>query len=381
MEKRLYTTVTIFGLIVLFISVQIFSAHTQTVATNNLSKISVQSLETIDMLIFVSPQYSEDMEVFSSILKYIESVKQDIGWNTEIVSIAKHENDFLKIDQEIEQYYEQYKIKSCIMVGEDIDTVLSGDSDYMEKPSIIPWSTIGGESAYDISPQGIVCKPYATKICISLIYPTNTLEYQTKKSQIVFAFNKFSERQEYNLENILICESSDINKNSKYVYNSLNNLSKLEYFEDVTDEKMNFILKKSYSSFFVHGHSNPSGTIINVQNKLWFSADFVDQIDTPIFGADGCYVNGWWSNSEDNNNLDLSINYTWYGDKIFSSEHVQVMALGLLSQTGYSYSVSFIETVFPSISQAKTVAESVIDKPCLGDTILIGDPTFHFSFN
>ena len=126
--------------------------------------------------------------------------------------------------------------------------------------------------------------------------------------------------------------------------------------------------------YLVHGHSNPAGTDING----WFSANNIDQLDTPFFGADGCYVNGWWSDQHDNNVLDSSVNGIWYGSKIFTSKHVKVMSLGLLSQNGFSYSVSFIENALPDLLEGKTLAESMMGDTSLGNTIIIGDPTFHF---
>ena len=55
------------------------------------------------------------------------------------------------------------------------------------------------------------------------------------------------------------------------------------------------------------------------------------------------------------------------------------MALGLLSQNGFSTPVSFIENVFPELLQGKTLAEAMIGDTCTGDTIIVGDPTFHFT--
>ena len=43
-----------------------------------------------------------------------------------------------------------------------------------------------------------------------------------------------------------------------------------------------------------------------------------------------------------------------------------------------TYPVSFIENSLPEILNGKTVAESVIGETSLGDTIIIGDPTFHY---
>ena len=54
------------------------------------------------------------------------------------------------------------------------------------------------------------------------------------------------------------------------------------------------------------------------------------------------------------------------------------MALGLLSQQGFSYPVSFIENVIPDLCEGKTLAESVLGDTFVDTTIIVGDPTFHF---
>ncbi|MCK5112572.1 MAG: hypothetical protein KAQ84_03425 [Thermoplasmatales archaeon] len=382
MEKRVFITVTVLGLIILSIGVPILSAQTQTILPQNHTMfIPTNIQERIDMLIFISPQYSYDTEITTTINTYVNTVKEDLSWNSKIVSVQQKNNNYKKIDQTIEQYYSLHHIKACILVGEDIDTPLAGDCDYMEKPSTVPWSTVGGEAAYEISERGVVSKPYTTDICISLLYPTHALDYQTKKSQIIYAFNKFSINRNSYLEDMLVFESSDLNKNSKDTYQSLSSYGNLYYFEDPSDLEVKTSLSKAYSMYFVHGHSNPSGTDINASKGGWFSADNIDQLDAPFFGADGCYVNGWWSDQTDTNTLDPSIESTWYGSKIFTSKHVKVMALGLLSQNGFSYPVSFIENALPDLLEGKTLAESMIGDTSLGNTIIIGDPTFHFTLS
>jgi hypothetical protein len=55
------------------------------------------------------------------------------------------------------------------------------------------------------------------------------------------------------------------------------------------------------------------------------------------------------------------------------------MALGLLSQNGYSIPVSFLENAMPDLLSGKTLAESMIGDTTIGDTIIIGDPTFQYT--
>ena len=232
------------------------------------SPIQTIIFEDIDMLLFVSPQYAYNTDIETAIESYISAVKEDSDWNTKIITLTEENNDYQKIDQILENHYNLYNIKAAIMIGEDTNTALSGDSDYMEKPSIVPWYTTGGVDAYEVSEQGIISEPYKMDICISLLYPTSTLDYQTKKTQIVTAFNKFStQRQQKYDEDILVFESTDLNKHSKDIYQSLSNSEDLLYTEDPTESTIKESLENSYSMYYVHGHSNPAGTDLNG----WFS--------------------------------------------------------------------------------------------------------------
>jgi len=377
--KTLITAIVIF-FIVLVAGLSSLSAGTKNLVSSQhpLTKLNILQ-KNIDMLIFISPQYSDDAEIQTAINSYSETVKDDLNWDTKIIKIKQEDNDYKKIDQIIEKYHGRYNIEACIMVGEDIDTALSGDCNYMEKPSTVPWFTTGGEDAYEISEQGVVCKSYVMDICISLIYPTHELSYQTKKSQIVSAFGKFCERDIYSFDNVLVFESSAINTCSKETYQQISGYGTLIYNEDPNDSEIGDSLDESYSMYYVHGHSNPSGTYLNKLDGGWFSAAIVDEIETPFFGADGCYVGGWWSKQIDNNKMDQSADRLWYGSKIFTNKNVMVMVLGLLSQNGFSYPVSFIENAVPGLADGETLAESMVSHTYLGDTVVVGDPTFHYS--
>lgn len=381
MNKRIIKNIIFLCVILLFVDINFNLVNAQLIKASHPSNLLLsERLEVPNILIFVSPQYSNDFEIKTAINGYISAVKVDICWNTRIVEITDENNDYEKIDQIIENYYNCYNIKACIMVGEDIDTALAGDCNYMEQPSTIPWSTIGGNAIYERSEQGIICKPYKMDICISLIYPAHEQDYKTKKQQIISSFTKFSNDRAIKFsDDILVFESSSINTNSKEIYKNLDKNTDLYYREDPTDTDIQKSLQTPYSLYFVHGHSNPSGTSLNVKEKSWFSAEYVDEIDSPFFGADGCYVAGWWSNQKDNNVLDPSIYGTWYGSKIFSNQNTRAMVLGLLSQTGYSYTVSFIENAVTELTNGKTLAESMIGDTYIGDSIVIGDPTFYFT--
>ena len=337
--------------------------------------------EKIDMLIFISPQYSRDKEIRSAINDYIFSVKKDINWNAKTILLNNSNNNFLIIDNIIEEYFLSYPLKACIMVGEDTSTALGGQNNYMTKPSIIPWTTTGGNNSYEISENGIICKPYKYDICISLIYPTNAIDYNTKKTHIINSFSKFSNDRNisYN-KKIQIFESSEINNNSKELYDELSIYKGYNYTQDPELKEIINSLNEFYSFYAIHGHSNPSGTLLNKNNNSWFKSDFINSVKSPIFFADGCYVNGWWTNTNNKNmTVSPSIDAPWFGSSIFTSCFIRTMILGLLSQDGYVNQLNVFENTISELLEGKTIAESFIGNTFSGDIIIIGDPTFHFA--
>ena len=192
--------------------------------------------------------------------------------------------------------------------------------------------------------------------------------------------NKFSNQRSLPyLDKISVFESKDVNKYSKELYQTLQDYGELSYHEDPTDTEIRTSLDHASSMYFIHGHSTPSGTDLNSDDGGWFSVENLNTLDTPFFGADGCYVGGWWSDQTDNNVLDTSIDKSWYGSMIFTSTTIRVMVLGFLSQRGYSYPVSFLENGIEDLIMGATLAESLIGHTYISDNILVyGDPTFHY---
>ena len=354
------------------------------ISTNPQQAMTIQTIipeNNPDLFIILSPQYSQDTDILKAIHAYITAVHNDLGWTATIISIQESQNTYQQIDAIIETSNNNHTVKACVMVGEDLNTALGGDTDHLEQPSILPWVTLGGTTGYESTDQGIISKPSTMQICISLLYPPQRLTYEQKKSSLLFAFQKFTTQRHQPLQNtIRVFESSALNTYSKPLYQHLADYVSLEYTEDATAAELTDTFTTSYAAFFVHGHSNPSGTDIAVQPSAgWFPAETLNTLQTPFFGADGCYTAGWWSNQKDNNRLDESLGTSYYSATIFTSQTIQAMALGLLSQNGYSIPVSFLENAMPDLLSGKTLAESMIGDTTIGDTIIIGDPTFQYT--
>lgn len=340
--------------------------------------------ESFDMLIFISPQYANNKMVKQSVNRYIDAVNDDLSWNTKLILINSENNDFKKIDEIIESYYRNYSIKACIMVGEDLDTALGGDTDYKEGPSTVPWHTVGGEIAYESGEHGIIGKDYRTDICVSLIYPMSEYSYYRKCIQIARVFNKFSTNRDILYTgDLLVFVASD----TPIEGHILDEYGNLEYVIDPTISDIFKSFIQPYSLYCIRGHSNPSlidinGAIENYFDRCYnFYSKYVDFINTPLFIGSGCYVDGWWSDYEDNNHLDPSIHklfFPHFSSRLFSNQKIRVMVLGFPFQGGYPYPVSFIENAIPDLVNGTTLAESMIGDICM-TVIIYGDPTFHFT--
>lgn len=319
------------------------------------------STDQLQLMVIISPQYGNDKYILDAVQNYLFSVDDDLGWKGKIIALKADENNYQKIDDIIELYYNKYSVKACILVGEDIDTPLAGKYKDFVKPSTVPWSTI---EPYNISDDLIVSKLYKIHICISLVYPIFDTKFEEKKNQIISAFQKFTRNRNIKYDNkTLVFESSDINTKSKNTYQSLVNITDLKYFENPSENLIKESFNQNYSMFVVHGHSSPAGTCIN---SNWFKSDYVESIKSPIFAADGCYTNGWQIN--DNSN---------YKTQLFNSDSLQVMFLGLLTQNNDYFKTNFIENTMPELFNGKTVADSMIGDFWLGDVVVYGDPTFH----
>lgn len=383
MTQKITQRICITGITLFFILIPpvISTVHSAHITPQQSLSIAPLTFEYPDMLIFLSPQYAQDADIQQALTTYQTAINQDINWESTIIPIDENTNTWKTIDHIIESYAAYNTVKACLMIGEDLQTPLAGDTDYMEKPSLLPWSTSEKTTPYELSNYGIVSAPHQITTCIALLYPTHVLSYAIKKAQLIGALQKFCDRYHpLSSKDITVLESSDLNANSQNLYQHLAAYGALHYIENPTNNDIQQSLTSPSSFFVVHGHSNPAGTELNPQEKnAWFSADDVDTVNAPLFAADGCYVNGWWSDHLDNNILDPSIDATWYGSKIFTSTTVHALILGLLSQSGYSYPVNFIDNAVPKIMDGKTLAEAMLQGTYVDSLVIYGDPTFHFT--
>jgi hypothetical protein len=355
--------------------------------------------EKLDMLIFLSPQYANDIQIKQAINEYIKAVEDDIGWKTEIIVIKPETNNFRKINETMKDNYNKSgnNLKASIMVGEDIDTALKHDYQGSECPSTVPWFTLGkeahthplGKDEYTYPSTGVQSYDSEMKIAVSLLYPSHNLDYQVKSNQIASVFKKFSTDRNHSWNkdsNVFISLSKDFT--SGYAvkdFPALSVFGNLNFKIGPLRSEIQESLNKPFMAYFVFGHA--AYNTVNLESSSFNSND-LDIINSPLVGIGGCFTDCWPSGIfEDNNILDYSNNKPygaeaetvhWFTEGIFSSPRLRALIVGAPRQPGNS----FMSEALPGLLQGKTIAEAMINHTySIGDSqTLWGDPTFHYNF-
>jgi len=324
-----------------------------------------------DLLIILSPAYAKDLDIINQINQYIHTLQTENNWTSRLITLLPQQNTYTIIDTIIEQIYHINQIKACLLIGDDIDTPVSGTYQNKTKPSIIPWATLGGNTNYDIHNSHIISTSYQTDVFISLLIPNPTLTYSERKNHILNTLESFiKQRNTYHLENTTILGSSQLHTNTtKY---PLNIGKEHNSFIDPTIHQLQQTIQQPHSIYLINGHSDPSKTLLNHQNNTWFTINHLKTLHTSIFLADGCYVNGYWTKTADKPSTSS------YAHILCENPEIQVMILGILSQT-QQQTTSPLQQSFTQLSKGNTLAESFLEQTINGDIIFYGDPTFYFT--
>ncbi len=360
------------------------------------AKSSPINVNEVQMLVFVSPQYSGDISVLRAIEEYSIAVKDDIGWNIKIITLTNETNSVGYIRFIIREHYHSSKILAAIVVGEDTDTPLDAEKPYIEVPSVCFWSeldepiylsshanTTGKWVQPDVGVEelnelllGTWVDTIAHKpdVCVSLIYPTAEWSYEEKRVKLITTFQKFSDRASNYEDDILFIVNGTLHSSKIWSnFAILGNVS--GKIDGVRDDWMDAYGER-FKLIASLGHGNPRSADVLRCEDLQF-------IYTPCLVVGGCHTAGWYSNvGALNNVLDPSIS-GWFGELILTHPALRVIIAGnpwggVLSYGG------------PVLAMGETVAEAWIDRGpyVLGqygvvsvssdNMIVYGDPTFHF---
>ena len=348
------------------------------------------------MLVFVSPQYSGDISILQAIEDYAAAVEDDVGWKIKIVKLTNTTNTVGHIRHVIREHYYSSKMFAAMIVGEDTDTPLDAEKPYIEVPSICLWSEldepiylsshtnttskwvppgVGIEELNDLL-RGTWVDATAHKpdVCISLIYPTASWEYEEKRTRLVSTFEKFSDRAFDYEDNMIFVVNGTMH--STRVWSNFAILGNVSGRTDGSREDWIDAHGDRFKLVTSLGHGNPRSADVLRCEDLEF-------IDTPFLVVGGCHTAGWYSEIGIlNNQLDPSIG-GWFGEQVLTHPNLRVIIAGnpwggILSYGG------------PSLALGVTVAEAWVDRGphVLGqhgvvsvnpdNMIVYGDPTFHF---
>lgn len=334
--------------------------------------VEIGEVSNIDMAIFVSPQYKNDTEILSSIQVYADAVKDDIGWNVEIVKIDLVQNQYASIASIIGSMNTNHPLKACMMVGEDIDTAISFAGPTYMVPCTAPWYLVGGASTYALNGYGhVVDAPAYINIPTSLMYPSCNDSYQTKKQQMISTFYKFS-----------INRNADYGNDIIFLHDEEFRCNYQTYPPDIGDVtcitnpnigEIEQSINTEYKMFCVNGHGTPH--TVNLVNSVFYAHEHARIANTPFMAFTACKTHGWWTNSEVTTTSLPPYNirpYGWFGHSIFDNQYLRVMTTG--STSGYA-----LLRLDKKLAAGYTLAEAM--KGTLASTgwnVVYGDITFHY---
>lgn len=357
-----------------------------------------------ELLVFLSPQYSGSSQIIEAINEYQTAVKNDLNWDSRIILLDDQSNGIGEIRKVIRKSYRSGGIYAAFVIGEDTETLLSADASGQETPSIVPWAVLNENFSLwwresnksvriKVTPTvrpdqldyffkehaGSMTSPHTPNVAVSLLYPTKTHSFTTKKDWIIDALSKFSENREMVYENDIHFFVNENTDSTAFVENC-RGLGDVHYYTHPADsQKQSEIVASLYGEELkllgAFGHGNTG----------WahgLTAHDVNQIKTPFLAVSGCYTGGWRSNDlQGDNQFDppASSDY-WFGEQPLLHPTLRTVVAGVAMNFG-SYG-------WKGLSRGQTIAESWLGtglkKPpeiYIDGQIIYGDPTFHYSEN
>ena len=344
----------------------------------------------IDMAVFISPQYKDDADILDAIYTYIDAVYDDIGWNIGIVFVDDSWNRYDMIDIEIKKLCDENPIKACLMVGEDMSenlNVFVTSIDRKCHQSIVPWCTHYAYSTVTSCPAQVVLSLIKVNIPTSLLYPNFNDSYETKRSQLISVFNKFSSNRnkDYTNDVLAFCDDSKSIRVVDILENELPTIGDTDITINPSQDTIDASVDGEYALFVAAGHANPLGVVVTPNSPHMAAVDIthIKNINCPLIILYGCGTNYWWTDVEDDCLYQLPSNrLEWFGHTIFDNSNIRAMVTGFPIggyKEKYPPGTGFVINSLKKMSEGKTIAESMTDMWSYGSNdTLFGDPTFHY---
>jgi len=353
-----------------------------------------------EVLVLVSPEYSDSEEIDAAIRDYALAVKEDTGWDVEVVKLTRETNTVGHIRDMIANKYRTDGIFAAMLVGDDIAVPIEARYHNAEAPNLRFYSSFSFYGTVFVNSNGrtfrvlvsssssqrlidsvvtetSLCAAYETppiQVLTTLVVPKFLgLSHREKVSYIASAFQKFSvNRNEDYGENIYLRVAAvlhfglkersfeedliDFVGRYRWLSSSISYVLTGEYGERDNDVAL---FGRSFKLVGSFGHGTPG-----VANKLY--ADEVLKINTPFLVIDGCYTEGWFTENT-TTGARWGTQHGWFGGLIFTHPTLRVV---FASANVPSYALM-------TLGCGGTVAESLFGVSY--EFVVYGDPTFHYS--
>lgn len=348
--------------------------------------IPIKDTTPIDMAIFVSPQYSEDLSILQAMQTYIDAVSADIGWHIAIVKVDRLDNRYDTIQAKINEIYADNPLKACMMVGEDMAEELNifPTSINRKCSQAMPfWQSYGASFSTSCS-EKVVATRNIIRVAVSLVYPNHDDSYNAKRSQIVGVLNKFSTNRSGGYGNNTISFYDTDFDFGEILKNEVGAIGDAIVIGNATQSEVDEILATRYKFVFAGGHGSPSTIAVNPHVAIFRAGQHGSRVNTPLLVVQGCSTAGWYTVLDDACLFQPPTGSTpWFGHTIFENGSMRAI-IGGFPIGGYATDVASATGFICSeclyrMSSGITIAEAMLGITIYGSyTTLFGDPTFHY---
>ncbi len=406
--------------------------------TTNIPDINTPK-NNLSLLLFISPQYSNDNLIINTINQYQDSLKKE-GFSSKIIKLTNSENTIGQIRKIIlTEVKNDNSVKAGLFIGEDIVSFVIR-SPNIESPQYSPWEILDNPINYvnvsadfssEILPSYSIFQPsddpfifddmYARAdrvwfvaddqgilpnpdFFVSFLMPPENQLFNQRRDKIIFALDKFTQYHDNKIDygNTIHYEiynfSFENNPGSTPIISlsSFNVLGNLIGQITGPNSECLFDYSTNYKAFLAWGHGDP--------HEVWASCEVYSQnlssIKTPLVIVSGCNTGGWYTNASGryidehyefypggrkthvyNALMPPNFQYTekkLLSESIFDSNNLIALESGVIQTGNQKFEKDYIDRFTYSLESGKTLAEAHLSGGSYGTLWFYGDPFFHY---
>ncbi|MFH1503244.1 MAG: hypothetical protein ABIE36_01145 [Candidatus Diapherotrites archaeon] len=380
------------------------------------------------LLIFISPQYSNEDLIIEAVNKYQNSLKKE-GFSSKVIKLTNSENTISQIRKIIlTEVKKDNSVKAGLFIGEDLFSSVTNFGnvqspqynlfEILDEP--INYITIPVDFSSGILPDSQTFQPSDDAsifddiiargdtilfvvdnsrlvfpnpdFFISSLMPPESYPIDQKINKIIFALNKFTKYHNNPVDygNLIRYKvynfSFENDPNTPLItLSSFNVLGNLQ--GEITGPGSDCLLDKSntYKSVLVWGHGDPSCVYL----PCTICSEEFSSLKTPFIIVSGCSTGGWYTNESFGGrkthvyNAWMPPNFQYQEKKlisesIFDSNDLIALESGLMQPGEKQKDKDYIDRFVSSLKSGKTIAEAHLSGGGYAILWFYGDPFFHY---